>query len=288
MARASGVSAPSRSDPVAWPTHAHFADLSERTLFGALFAFAALAALWIGGWASLGFAMAAGGVMAWEWRRIALMTFAPVAGFQIVGVAGATLLVFFNDFASALLFLMAFAVAGALADLARRRSWWWSFCGAVYIGLALMFFEALREDPEQGLLAILWLVLLVAATDIGAYFCGRVIGGPKLWRRISPGKTWAGAVGGAVAAVLAAWGFASFAGAGFGPATAITALTVSVVSQAGDLGESAYKRRFGVKDSGRLLPGHGGLLDRMDGLIAATLLVGALSLVRPGTPVWAW
>ncbi|MEO0363637.1 MAG: phosphatidate cytidylyltransferase, partial [Pseudomonadota bacterium] len=111
---------------------------------------------------------------------------------------------------------------------------------------------------------------------------------PKLWRRVSPGKTWAGAVGGALSAVAAAWGFAAAAGAGFGAGAAALALFVSVVSQAGDLGESAYKRRFGVKDSGRILPGHGGLLDRMDGLIAATLAVGALTLFRPDTPVWAW
>ncbi|MEM8754327.1 MAG: phosphatidate cytidylyltransferase [Pseudomonadota bacterium] len=261
-----------------------------RTGVGAAFAVAALSALLVGGWATLGFAMAAGGVLIWEWRRISADAAlrAPVAGFQIVAVAGATLLAFFDDFSSALLFLMAFAFAGAIADIARRRSPWWSFCGAIYIGLALVFFESLRENPTQGLLAILWLVALVAATDIGAYFFGRVIGGPKLWRRVSPGKTWAGAVGGALSAVAAAWGFAAAAGEGFGPGAAALALFVSAVSQAGDLGESAYKRRFGVKDSGRILPGHGGLLDRMDGLIAATLAVGALTLFRPDTPVWAW
>ncbi|MEM7524424.1 MAG: phosphatidate cytidylyltransferase [Pseudomonadota bacterium] len=271
------------------PHAGRYSDLAERTTFGALFACAGLAAVWFGGWANVGFAMAAGGVMAWEWRRIAVGdAFPVVAGFQIVGVAGAALLTFFDDFSSALLFLMAFAVAGALADILRRKSPWWSFCGAVYIGLALMFFEALREAPGQGLLSLLWLICIVVATDVGAYFAGRLIGGPKLWPAVSPGKTWSGAIGGAACGVLAAWGFGGLAGSTFAPGALALALLVSIVSQGGDLAESAYKRRFGVKDSGRILPGHGGLLDRMDGLIAATLVVGALAQLRPETPVWAW
>ena len=270
-----------------------FADLSQRAAVAAAFATVAYAAIWYGGLAALLFAMAAGGVAVWEWRRISRGPVAgplapTTAGWQIAAVAGAACVTHYVDIASGALFLVVVAVAGAAADVMLRRPPWWSLIGAIYIGLALSFFVILRDEPGQGFKTIVWLMLLVVATDVGAYFVGRTIGGPKLWVRVSPGKTWSGALGGVGVATFAAIMFAFGAGREATLAGVLIAAAISAVSQAGDLAESAYKRRFGVKDSGRILPGHGGLLDRLDGVIAATLLVGAISLFAPDAPVWAW
>lgn len=266
-----------------------FSDLAVRSVIAVAFAAVGLGAIWAGGAWGLGFVMLAGGIMAWEWRRIAARDEVRVlAGFQALAVAGATFVAFRGRLEEALFFLVAVAAVGVVFDLARGRSPWWSLLGALYLGAALSFFIFMLGAPAHGLQAVVWLVLVVVATDIGAYFSGRLIGGPKLWPRVSPNKTWAGALGGLALAAFAAFLIGIGAGRPFGGGAEIAAVFVSAVAQAGDLAESAFKRRFGRKDSGRLLPGHGGLLDRLDGLIAATLAVGALSLVRPGQPIWAW
>ena len=138
--------------------------------------------------------------------------------------------------------------------------------------LALLW---LRADPAAGRGNVLFVVAVVWASDIGAYAAGRLVGGPKLAPAISPGKTWSGAAGGLVAVLLVAW---AFAGTAIPPGRGmLVAACLGVASQAGDLLESAIKRGFGVKDSGRLIPGHGGLLDRIDGLIAAAPLAAVLA-----------
>ena len=139
---------------------------------------------------------------------------------------------------------------------------------------------------EYGLGNVLFLLALVWATDIGAYLIGRALGGPRLAPRISPGKTWAGAAGGLAFAASAGIAAAAISGTRIAPAVAI-ALGLSVIAQAGDLVESAMKRRFGVKDSGRLIPGHGGLLDRLDSTIAVALAGALLAFVR-GAGVVLW
>lgn len=118
-------------------------------------------------------------------------------------------------------------------------------------------------------------------TDIGGYFAGRGIGGPKLWPRVSPKKTWAGAIGGFAASIVVAGGFAAFGLGKIGPILLLGA-ALSIVSQFGDLFESAVKRRFGVKDSGHIIPGHGGLLDRLDGFVAAVVMAAIFGLLRFG------
>lgn len=168
-----------------------------------------------------------------------------------------------------------FVVPGLLVGLAgrvlRRPSLAWSGFAFAWTWLALVSFAWLRSRPEDGLFWTLWVLLLVWATDIGGYFAGRGIGGPRLAVRISPNKTWAGLFGGMVLAALAAVLVGSIADAqAFGPVFhALAGAGLAVVAQAGDLLESAVKRHFGVKDSSHLIPGHGGLLDRIDGLLAA-------------------
>jgi phosphatidate cytidylyltransferase len=138
-----------------------------------------------------------------------------------------------------------------------------------------------RLDQLWGFVALILILLVVWVTDIGGYFAGRGIGGPKLWPRVSPKKTWAGAVGGFVASLVVAAGFALFGVSRTGPLLLLGA-AISIASQLGDLFESAVKRRFGVKDSSQIIPGHGGLLDRLDGFVAAVVLAAIFGFLRGG------
>ena len=151
--------------------------------------------------------------------------------------------------------------------------------GVLYAGLPVFALIVLRRQPgAEGLVLTAWALALVWATDIGAYFAGRAIGGPKLWPAISPNKTWAGLIGGAIAATLFA--VAMHGGAGLPLRLVVATPFLAVLAQGGDLYESWLKRRAGVKDSGTLLPGHGGVLDRLDGLVPVAP-VAALLVVLP-------
>jgi phosphatidate cytidylyltransferase len=172
-------------------------------------------------------------------------------------------------------------VGGAIVALIARGKFVWAATGFAYAAAALLASILVRKDLVNGLSALMFVLLVVWATDIGGYFVGRSIGGPKLWARVSPKKTWAGAVGGFVASLGVA---ASFAALGLGRAVPLLLLSavLSVVSQLGDLFESAVKRRFDVKDSSHLIPGHGGLLDRLDGFVAAILVAWIIGYLRHG------
>ncbi|MGJ5178964.1 phosphatidate cytidylyltransferase [Bradyrhizobium oligotrophicum] len=162
---------------------------------------------------------------------------------------------------------------------AGRRTW--VAAGFVYAAAAELASVLVRLDVSEGWHALVLVFLVVWASDIGGYVAGRGIGGPKLAPRISPNKTWAGAIGGFAAslAAAAAW---SLAGAGGLGGMLMLAALLSIVSQLGDLAESAVKRRFGVKDSSHIIPGHGGLLDRLDGYVAAIVFAALVGLLRGG------
>jgi phosphatidate cytidylyltransferase len=182
---------------------------------------------------------------------------------------------------------VAVLVLGALAATAitfrRARgsdaSAWWPAAGIIYAGIVLICPIVLRSEPELGLAALLFLFATVWATDIFAYLVGRALQGPLLWPRLSPNKTWAGAIGGLVGGI-AAGAAVAYASAGTSPQVAgVLALTLSIAAQGGDLLESWVKRRFGAKDTSKLIPGHGGVMDRVDGFLIAALaavLIGAL------------
>jgi phosphatidate cytidylyltransferase len=157
----------------------------------------------------------------------------------------------------------------------------WAAAGIGYALAASIASSAVRLDPIWGFSALMLVLLVVWATDIGGYFAGRFIGGPKLWPRVSPKKTWAGAIGGFVASLGVAGGFAAF---DLGKTVPLLVLgtILSVASQLGDLFESAVKRKFGVKDSSHLIPGHGGLMDRLDGFVAAIVLAAIFGFLRGG------
>jgi phosphatidate cytidylyltransferase len=177
--------------------------------------------------------------------------------------------------------LAVFAVGLAAVALLSPQRRGWSAAGFLYAVAAQLASVLVRLDQAQGLVALIFVLLVVWVTDIGGYFVGRGLGGPKLWPRISPKKTWAGALGGFAGGLMIAAGFAAF---GFGkplPLLAAAAI-LSVASQLGDLFESAVKRRFGVKDSSHIIPGHGGLLDRLDGFVAAIVLAALFGILRGG------
>ena len=159
----------------------------------------------------------------------------------------------------------------------------WMIAGLCYAGVLLLAPVILRRDPSLGFVAILFLFAVVWATDIVAYFAGRAIGGPKLWPAVSPKKTWSGALGGTLGGVAAALaGGASSRDLLSPQCSSLWRSGLSVASQAGDLLESALKRQFGAKDASDLIPGHGGLMDRLDGFLTAVLAAVMVGLLRGG------
>ncbi len=155
----------------------------------------------------------------------------------------------------------------------------WSYFGVFYLSLPLLAMVLLRVDAQFGTAAILWCVLIVWAADIFAYFAGRIIGGPKLAPTISPKKTWAGLGGAVFGAIAVSIVFCLANGFSVLPLALIAGLA-ALVEQVGDILESAMKRRFNVKDSGNLIPGHGGILDRVDGLVAVVLFAAVIGEVH--------
>ena len=157
----------------------------------------------------------------------------------------------------------------------------WVIGGYLYAAAAQLASVVVRLDREAGLSALILVLLVVWASDIGGYFAGRAIGGPKLWPRVSPKKTWAGALGGFAASLVVAAAFAGFGFAKLLPMLLLGAV-LSIASQFGDLFESAVKRHFGIKDSSHIIPGHGGLMDRLDGFVAAIALAAIFGFLRGG------
>ncbi|HEY2247166.1 MAG TPA: phosphatidate cytidylyltransferase [Bradyrhizobium sp.] len=183
-----------------------------------------------------------------------------------------------RDVDIALLVLALGLIAVGIRSSAPRS---WAIGGFLYAAAAQVASILVRLDRAEGFVALVFILLVVWCTDIGGYFAGRAIGGAKLWPRVSPSKTWAGATGGFILSLVVAGGFAM---AGFGRTGPLLMLAagLSVASQLGDLFESAIKRRFGVKDSGHIIPGHGGLMDRLDGFVAAVVVAAIFGILRGG------
>lgn len=177
--------------------------------------------------------------------------------------------------------VIALAFGFAIVTLLSPERRIWIVAGFLYAAAAEVTSVLVRLDQTSGFAALILILLVVWVTDIGGYFAGRGIGGPKLWPSVSPKKTWAGAIGGFAASLVISGGFAAFGVGKVGPILLLGA-ALSVASQLGDLFESAVKRRFGVKDSSHIIPGHGGLLDRLDGYVAAVVLAAIFGLLRDG------
>lgn len=252
-------------------------NLTKRIVFGVLLSGVALGLLWAGPLAFALLILAVSLIMAWEWGRVVrgndqdvTMLVHGVAVTVAIGLAafgyaalGAAVIVI----AAIIVALLEFGENGALSTL-----------GVLYTGVPAVALLWLRSQEPNGLYAILFLFAVVWTTDTLAYAAGRLIGGPKLAPTISPKKTWAGFVFGVGGAVLVGWLFARWIGA---PEHAMAALAgvLAVISQIGDLAESALKRRFDIKDSSHLIPGHGGFLDRVDSLVPAIIAATIFAFV---------
>lgn len=199
-----------------------------------------------------------------------------VAGSLLLAVSGALLAFGLIDFA-----IVALGVGLVLVAVLASGHRGWAAAGFLYAAAAEIASVLVRLDVDHGWFALVLVLLVVWSSDIGGYVAGRGIGGPKLWARVSPNKTWAGAIGGFIVSLVAAAAMSGF-GAGKIVPLLLLGAVLSVVSQLGDLFESAIKRHFGVKDSSHIIPGHGGLLDRLDGYVAAIVLAAVLGLVRGG------
>jgi phosphatidate cytidylyltransferase len=197
-------------------------------------------------------------------------------GVAALGVAG---LCFAFGRVDVALLVLVVGLAAVAALAPERRGW--AAAGFLYAAAAEIGSVLVRVDPVKGFAALMFVLLIVWVTDSGGYFAGRNIGGPKLWPRVSPKKTWAGAAGALAASLAVAFGFAAFELGRTGPLLMLGAV-LSIVSQLGDLLESAVKRRFGVKDSGHIIPGHGGLMDRLDGFVAAVVVAALFGFLRGG------
>lgn len=265
------------------PRSAKFGDLGLRLASGLAMAAAALGVVWLGGvWLALGAAVLTA-LMLWELRRVATGDGAFLAPrMLLLGSAGSLGVLAAWGHSPALAIALVYAGASAVflteAPGGRRLL----AAGLVYIATAMAVLLVVRAGAH-GFAVVIWLALVVIAADVAAYFVGRSVGGARLWPAVSPGKTWSGALGGLVGAAIVGMAFAATHGWSL-PRIGLLSIGIAVASQAGDLLESAVKRRFGVKDASRLIPGHGGLLDRLDGLVAAlwvfaiyTLLGGSVS-----------
>jgi phosphatidate cytidylyltransferase len=270
-------------------------DLRKRFLSAMVLGPAAVACIWLGAEAFTGMMALAVALLAWEWVHMCGRRVRVLPGMAVpLAVLAAGALAVDDRVRLALLALLAgfglawwFAksMAAELTQPAGRLA-----IGVLYIGLAGIALIELRHDGEAGRANVLFLFLIVWASDIGAYMAGRALGGPKLWPAVSPNKTWSGALGGLLAAIAVAFATAFAFGPVHAPiAVVAVACLLGVASQAGDLLESAIKRHFRVKDSSALIPGHGGLLDRLDGVLAAAPVAALLSFALGyGRVLWDW
>ena len=258
--------------------------LTQRVISAAVLIPVVLGLVWLGGWGFTALVAVAAALMGVEWHRLTVGVIDAAGVAVTAALVAAVLLVPLAPLWAGPLALLAGAAAVLL--LGRDSRLKWRLLALAWLGLPVVAVTWLRLQPELGLWLIGWLLATVWASDTGAYFAGRGIGGPKLAPRVSPNKTWAGLIGGMAAAavagaLVAVWG-------GFSPlAAGLVAAVVAALSQGGDLAESALKRHFGVKDSGNLIPGHGGILDRVDALLAAGLATALLFWFAAGRlPLW--
>jgi phosphatidate cytidylyltransferase len=249
-------------------------DLGPRVAAAVVLGLAALAAASIGGFVFVAFWWIASVVVLWEWQRmVSSDRLTPRVGAGVLGGALATLFALHQSVPGSAAALL--LTAGAVGWLASPPARIWAAAGVLYAGALAVSLAFLRASPHYGLVAVLWLFAVVWGADIAAYFAGRLIGGPRLWPSVSPGKTWSGAVVGALAG--AAFGLLLSAWSNRVDRLFWLGLATAVVSELGDLFESALKRRFGVKDSSNLIPGHGGLMDRLDAFVAASVFAALVA-----------
>jgi len=269
-------------------------DLRKRVLSALVLGPLALLCVWLGANAYTLLLAVGAAILTWEWVHLCGLRTArlPGAGVPVAVFLAGALAVMERPLAAWLVLFIGFLVTWAWAERLRGRDRAAQpalrlALGVLYIGIGVLCLIELRHENEAGRANLLFLLLVVWASDIGAYLAGRALGGPLIWPQLSPAKTWSGSLGG----LLLAMGVGAFAALQLAPGSpwraAAVAAVLAVATQAGDLLESGIKRHFKVKDTSSLIPGHGGLLDRLDGLLAAAPAAIALALlIGYGGALW--
>jgi phosphatidate cytidylyltransferase len=263
-------------------------NLSLRIISAAVILPVVFAALWYGDWVFAILLGSFGGVMCWEWLALCGARASPEQ-WMAVGVAAAAPLLTQAGFGA-----VVFALIGGggllvyLTGMFRHApNPFLASLGLPYVGLTMAAAVWLRADPGTGFMTLVWIICLVVATDVGAYFTGRSVGGPKLMPRVSPNKTWSGLIGGALCAGLTGLLIGNAATGAISPALGALSVGLACVAQGGDLIESGLKRHFNVKDASQLIPGHGGFLDRFDGYLTVMPVTALMALASGESPlVW--
>lgn len=248
-----------------------FNDLGARSISAVVLIAIAVICVFMGPFWITSLIAAAAGVMMWEYARLTKFNPSRFMLTMIVAAVAAIFVAYLSTWWAGLLVLI---IGGLALYRPERREWALSVIGYAYIGGAALAIHSIASGPNS-ILNLFWVILVVVLSDVGGYFAGRQFGGPKLWPAISPKKTWSGTLGGWVLATIAGiiiailTNYALFY-------SILVCMILTIAAQAGDLLESWVKRRQGVKDASNLIPGHGGFLDRFDGLLAASLAFVAI------------
>lgn len=251
----------------------------------------ALGAVIASPWSFLALVIVAGGLLLWEWGGLTRGSgFDGTALIEAVCVAAVAILVALGRPDLALLILGATSVALAFGSVSKPRAAW-ALTGLAYVAFPAWALVWLRDDPKLGVMAVLFVLAVAWTTDTASYVGGRCLGGPKLAPHISPKKTWSGFIVGALTPALIGYAFALLLGGTSAWRLALVSIALALACQLGDLLESAIKRHFGAKDMSQLIPGHGGLFDRIDSLLLASVVAGLIALrnlAEPGAGLLIW
>lgn len=268
------------------------ADLWPRVASGVVLASVALALTIAGPLPFAALVLTVALIVSWEWGKVVRGTDMDLVLAAQLGGVGAGIMLAAIDLPA--LGVVALAIGTILVTLlSLGRNAGYSALGVAFAGLPGIALLWLRGDQGFGLWAVLYIMLIVVVTDIAAYFSGRLIGGPKLWPRVSPNKTWAGLIGAVIASAAAGWIYATYCPVPALPEKlSLGGALLAVIAQAGDFAESALKRRFGTKDASQLIPGHGGFMDRVDGLTTAAIAAGLYAVIHgpmaPALAILTW
>lgn len=259
-------------------------EILRRVVSALVLAAVALGAVVASPWSFAALVAVAGGLLAWEWGGLTRESgFDGTALIQAISIVALAVFVTLGRFDLALFVLGAACVAMVFGGARGTRAVW-SVAGLAYIALPAWSLVWLRSDPELGTAAVLYVLVVAWTTDTASYVGGRSIGGPKLAPQISPKKTWSGLIVGTLTPALVGYIFALLLGNTSPWLLALVSIVLALACQAGDLVESAVKRHFGVKDMSQLIPGHGGLFDRIDSLLLAAVAAALIALRDPAEP----
>ncbi len=259
-------------------------EIAKRVASAVVLAIVALGAVIASPWSFAVLVIVAGCIVAWEWGKLVRGTGTDlIALVGVLTVAAIAVLVTMGRIDAALISIPIALVAVWALSLGSRNAAW-SVLGIAYAALPAFALVWLRSDATLGLAAMLYLLAVSWTTDTASYAAGRLIGGPKLAPAISPKKTWSGLIVGTIAPAIVGYATSLLLKDTSGLRLALVSIAIAAFCQLGDLSESAVKRKFGTKDMSHLIPGHGGLLDRIDGLLFASLAAALIALRDPSSP----